>query len=99
MLREPCTYILASRRQGSLYIGVTSDLAKRVWQHKHDIGGRFTRSYGIHHLVWFERHETMVSAIQREKALKKWLRAWKIRLIEQTNPTWRDLYPELFGAL
>ncbi len=98
MHREPCTYILANRRHGTLYIGVTSDLMKRVWQHKNDAGGRFTRSYGIHQLVWYERHETMVSAIQREKALKKWLRDWKIQLIEQSNPMWRDLYPEIIGT-
>jgi len=95
MHREPCVYILASRMYGTLYIGVTSDLIKRVWQHKHEVGGRFTRSYGVQKLVWYEAHDTMLSAIQREKALKKWLRDWKVRLIEQTNPTWRDLYPEI----
>jgi putative endonuclease len=78
-----------------LYVGVTSDLIKRVWEHKQDIVGGFTRKYRVHDLVWFEQHATMESAIAREKAIKEWKRAWKIQLIEQTNPKWVDLYPDI----
>ena len=87
----PCVYILASGTKGSLYIGVTSDLARRIWQHKNGHGSAFARQYGIDRLVWYEVHQSMNSAISREKALKKWRRAWKIRLIEQDNPSWSDL--------
>lgn len=92
---QPCVYILASARNGTLYIGVTSDLVKRVWQHKNDFVEGFTKQYGVHTLVWYEVHETMESAIAREKALKNWHRAWKIRLIEESNPAWLDLYEKL----
>ena len=92
---EPCVYILASRRNGTLYIGVTSDLVKRVWQHKSGLVKGFTREYRVHVLVWFEQHQTMESAIWREKALKNWKRAWKLRLIEEANPEWQDLYTEI----
>ena len=92
---QPCVYILASARNGTLYIGVTSDLVKRVWQHKNDFVEGFTKQYGVHTLVWYEVHETMESAIAREKALKNWHRAWKIRLIEESNPEWLDLYEKL----
>lgn len=85
----------ASRPNGTLYIGVTSNLKKRVWQHKNDLVEGFTREHGIHCLVWYEVHETMESAIEREKVLKKWERAWKIRMIEQENPKWKDLYEDL----
>ena len=95
MERQPCVYILASRRNGTLYTGVTSNLIKRVWQHKNDLADGFTRKHRIHTLVWFEQHQTMESAIRREKAIKEWNRAWKLRLIEETNPEWRDLYPEI----
>jgi putative endonuclease len=95
MQRQPSVYILASRRNGTLYIGVTSDLIARVWQHKNNVAEGFTRRYGIHMLVWYEQHETMMSAISREKAIKEWKRHWKIELIEKANPGWRDLYAEL----
>ncbi|HKI65300.1 MAG TPA: GIY-YIG nuclease family protein [Burkholderiales bacterium] len=95
MERQPCVYILASRRNGTLYTGVTSDLIKRIWQHKNDLAEGFTRKHRIHILVWFERHQEMESAIRREKAIKEWNRAWKLRLIEEANPEWRDLYPEI----
>jgi putative endonuclease len=92
---QPCVYILASKRNGTLYIGVTSDLIKRVWEHKNDFVESFTKRYGVHTLVWYEAHETMESAITREKALKYWKRAWKIELIEAANPDWLDRYGEL----
>ena len=88
-------YILASRRNGTLYVGVTSDLVKRVWEHRNNAVDGFTKQYGVHDLVWYERHETMESAIAREKALKEWKRQWKLRLIEEANPGWRDLYAEI----
>ena len=91
----PCVYILSSKRNGTLYIGVTSNLAQRVWQHKNDLVGGFTRRYGVHDLVWYEVHETMESAITRENTLKRWKRAWKIELIEKSNSMWRDLYSEI----
>ena len=91
----PCVYILSSRRNGTLYIGVTSNLLQRVWQHKNDFVEGFTKRYGVQTLVWYETHSTMDSAITREKALKKWKRSWKIELIEKDNPTWRDLYSEI----
>lgn len=87
--------MLASRRNGTLYIGVTSNLPGRIWQHRNHVLEGFTSRYRVHDLVWFEQHETMHSAIAREKALKAWKRAWKIDLIESTNPYWRDLYAEI----
>jgi len=87
--------MLSGGRNGTLYIGVTSDLLKRVWQHKHGVVDGFSKQYDVHGLVWYELHETMESAILREKALKKWKRQWKIRLIEGENPEWDDLYPAL----
>ena len=87
--------MLASHRNGTLYTGVTSNLPQRIWQHKHGIIKGFTGRYGIHVLVWFEQHETMMSAIAREKAIKAWKRNWKIELIEASNPEWRDLYDDL----
>jgi putative endonuclease len=86
---------MASSRNGTLYIGVTSDLIKRAWQHKNEIIKGFTEKYTVHLLVWYEVHENMESAISREKALKKWNRIWKLRLIEQSNPDWQDLYEQL----
>ena len=83
---------MASKRNGTLYIGVTSDLIKRIWEHKNNITEGFTKRYGIHQLVWYELHESMKSAIEREKRLKEWQRKWKIELIERTNPKWEDLY-------
>ena|SRR3989344_3635378 len=90
-------YILASRRNGTLYIGVTNNLRKRIWQHKNDIEEGFTKRYKVHNLVYFEQVDSVVSAIEREKRLKKWNRSWKIKLIEKDNPEWNDLYEDLFG--
>ncbi|MBL8503406.1 MAG: GIY-YIG nuclease family protein [Rhodocyclaceae bacterium] len=91
--RSPCVYMmLARKKNGTLYIGVTSDLMKRVWEHKNDLVEGFTKEYGVHRLVYFEMLEDMESAIQREKQLKKWNRDWKIELIEKDNPEWTDLY-------
>ncbi len=94
-MKRPCVYMLASRRHGTLYVGVTSNLLKRVWEHKEDLVPGFTRRYGVHTLVWFEMHETMGAAIAREKAVKEWKRRWKVELIEKDNPEWRDLYEGL----
>lgn len=92
---QPCVYMLASRKNGTLYVGVTSNLAARVWQHKHNVVDGFTNQYAVHYLVWYEVHETMESAIVREKAIKKWNRRWKLRLIEKMNPEWQDLYQNI----
>jgi putative endonuclease len=86
---------MASERNGTLYIGLTSDLIARVWQHKNNVADGFTKKYEIHTLVWYESHATMESAITREKALKYWHRTCKIRIIEQMNPDWLDLYDQL----
>ena len=91
MSKQPCVYILASRRNGTLYVGVTSNLAQRVWQHNNDVMDGFTKKYGVHMLVWFEAHATMESAITREKRIKEWKRRWKLGLIERLNPNWLDL--------
>ncbi|MEW9625275.1 GIY-YIG nuclease family protein [Rhodanobacter geophilus] len=93
--RQPCVYMLASRRNGTLYTGVTSNLAGRAWQHRNEVVAGFTSRYRVHDLVWYELHETMESAILREKQLKEWKRSWKLRLIESGNPGWCDLYPTL----
>jgi putative endonuclease len=93
--RHPCVYILASGLRGTLYVGVTSDLNQRVWQHKNDLAEGFTRQYRVHALVWYELHADMHAAIAREKAIKAWKRLWKIQLVESTNPAWRDLYPDI----
>ncbi len=93
--RVPCVYLLASRRNGTLYVGVTSALIRRVWEHKNDLAAGFTKRYQVHTLVWYEVHDTMESAISREKAIKGWRRAWKIGLIEKSNDQWRDLYAEI----
>jgi putative endonuclease len=95
MTKQPCVYLLANQRNGTLYIGVTSDLIDRVYQHRNELDEGFTKRYKIHDLVWYEPHETMESAIQREKQIKKWDRKAKIGLIEQNNPQWQDLWPEL----
>ncbi len=92
MNKQPAVYILASKRNGTLYIGVTSDLIKRVWEHRNNMIEGFTKRYGVHQLVWYEMHEGMESAIEREKHLKEWKRKWKLELIESTNPSWQDLY-------
>ena len=88
-------YILASKRNGTLYTGITSDLSKRVWEHKSDAVPGFTAKYGVKLLVYYEVHESAESAIQREKQIKKWNRTWKLQLIEKNNPTWRDLFKEV----
>jgi putative endonuclease len=93
-VKQPCVYILASQRNGTIYTGVTSDLVKRVWEHKSDLVEGFTKKYGVHTLVWYETHQTMESAITREKQIKEWKRAWKLKLIEKMNPGWRDLYAD-----
>ncbi len=89
-------YLLASRRHGTLYIGVTSDLPTRVAQHREGTLEGFTKQYGVKRLVWFEQHDDIASAIRREKTIKKYKRDWKINLIEHENPGWDDLYPRLF---
>jgi putative endonuclease len=94
-MRQPCVYLLASHYHGTLYVGVTSDLVQRVWQHRNDVFEGFTKRYGVRRLVWYEAHEDMYTAIAREKAIKEWQRAWKIRLIEAANPEWKDLYPSI----
>ena len=88
----PCVYILSSKPRGTLYIGVTWDLLRRVGEHKNDFADGFTRRYGVHTLVWYEPHESMETALAREKSLKRWKRAWKIELIEGFNPAWADLF-------
>ena len=95
MEKQPCVYLLASKRNGTLYTGVTSNLIKRIWEHKNNLVEGFTSKYSVHILVWYEIHDTMESAIQREKAIKNWNRAWKMKMIEELNPRWRDLYPDL----
>ncbi len=90
-------YILASKKYGTLYIGVTNNLLKRVYQHKESLVDGFTKKYGIHKLVYYEQHEDINHAILREKQIKKWRRDWKINLIESENPQWLDLYLELTG--
>ena len=94
-MKNFCVYILASERNGTLYVGVTSDLVQRVWQHKEGVVEGFTSRYGIKMLVWYELHESADSAIAREKKIKKWERAWKIDLIESMNPYWNDLYASI----
>jgi putative endonuclease len=93
--KQPCVYILASKRNGTLYIGVTSDLVKRGWEHRTNAVDGFTKKYGVHILVYYEVCDDMISAISRERQLKKWRRAWKLRLIEERNPEWRDLWQEI----
>jgi len=92
MSKQAAVYILASKRNGTLYVGVTSDLGKRVWEHKNDLVEGFTKRYGVHQLVYYELHEEIVSAIRREKQIKKWNRSWKLELIKKQNPEWRDLW-------
>jgi len=92
MHKQPAVYILASKRNGTLYVGVTSDLVKRIWEHRNNMVEGFTRRYDVHRLVWYELHESMESAIKREKRLKEWKRKWKLELIESANPNWDDLY-------
>ena len=95
MEKEFYVYILASDRNGTLYAGVTSNLVQRAWQHKEKLVDGFTKTYEVQKLVWYEKHENAESAITREKRIKKWNRGWKVRLIEETNPYWNDLYSSL----
>jgi len=88
-------YILASRRNGTLYVGMTDDLVRRVWEHRIGAVPGFTRKYGVKMLVWYEQHETRETAFQRERQIKRWNRAWKLQLIERFNPTWKDLAVDL----
>ena len=92
MNRQPAVYIVTNKRNGTLYIGVISDLIKRIWEHQNHVVEGFTKRYNIHRLVWYELHTTMESAITREKRLKNWKRKWKLELIEKSNPNWLDLY-------
>ena len=94
-MKQPAVYILTSQRNGTLYVGVTSDLVKRIWEHKHGVTDGFTKKYAVHMLVYYELHGDMAAAISREKQLKKWNRAWKLRLIEEKNPDWDDLYDSI----
>jgi putative endonuclease len=95
MPKQPAVYILASRRNGTLYVGVTSDPVRRVWEHKQDLVEGFTKKYRVHRLVYVELHADMAEAILREKRIKKWNREWKIALIEKSNPEWNDLWPHM----
>ncbi|MFL6635090.1 MAG: GIY-YIG nuclease family protein, partial [Massilia sp.] len=95
MDRSSYVYILASGLNGTLYIGVTSDLVKRVWQHREGLAEGFTKRYGVKMLVWYEVHADIVEAIRREKQIKKWARSWKVELIQKVNPRWLDLYPDI----
>ena len=94
-MKQPCVYILSNEKRGTLYIGVTSDLIARVWQHKQNLVDGFTKLHQLHQLVYYEFVDDMLTAIAREKQLKKWNRAWKIELVESANSEWRDLYLEL----
>ena len=89
-------YILSSKRNGTLYVGSTSDLIKRVWEHKNNVVSGFTARYSVHQLVYYEIHQNIYEAARREKRFKNWCRKWKLNLIESFNPTWRDLYEEIF---
>ncbi len=91
---QAAVYLLASKPYGTLYLGVTSNLLGRSWQHKNDQVGGFTKKYGVHRLVWYEVHDSMIEAITREKQLKKWNRDWKVNLVQAMNPEWRDLYDD-----
>jgi len=95
MSKRPCTYILANGKNGTLYIGVTSNLIQRIWKHKNNQFQGFTEKYHVHMLVYYEQHETMDAAITREKQLKKWNRDWKINLIEKENSNWQDLWESI----
>ena len=94
---KPCVYILASERNGTLYVGVTSNLPKRAWEHRESTVDGFSKQYGVKLLVYYEFHQTMEAAITREKQLKKWNRTWKLELIEAMNPEWDDLFDRLNG--
>ncbi len=95
MTKQPYVYILASKKNGTIYIGVTSNLIQRIWQHKNNQVEGFTKKYNVHTLVYYEQHEEMESAIIRENQMKKWKRDWKIQLIEKDNPLWEDLWSNI----
>jgi putative endonuclease len=90
--KQPAVYIMASKKNGTLYVGVTSNLVKRIWEQKNNMVEGFTKRYGVHQVIWYELHASMESALAREKRLKDWKRAWKLELIEKKNPDWQDLY-------
>jgi len=94
-MKSFCVYIMASKKDGVLYVGFTSDLQKRVWEHKNGVVEGFTKRYFVHRLVYYEQTENVLSAIEREKRIKKWNREWKVRLIEERNPEWKDLSEDL----
>ncbi len=96
-MKQPAVYLLATKKNGTLYIGVTSNLVARTWQHREHVVEGFTTRYNVTRLVWYELHATMESAILREKRLKKWNREWKLRLVDETNPEWRDLWEGIIG--
>jgi putative endonuclease len=95
MQRQPAVYILASKRNGTLYVGVTGNLVQRIWQHRNDVMDGFSKEYCVHLLVYFELHSDIEAAITREKRIKKWNRAWKLKLIEKSNPEWGDLWDQI----
>ncbi len=99
MVRQPCVYLLASGLNGTLYVGVTSNLVARTWQHREQAVEGFTARYDVTRLVWYEMYDSMESAIVREKQIKKWQRAWKLQLIDAFNPSWRDLWPDIIGEV
>jgi putative endonuclease len=94
-MKQPCVYLLASRRNGTLYVGVTANVVRRVWEHRRHVIEGFTKRHHVTRLVWYELHASMGSAIRREKAIKEWKRRWKVELIEKSNPGWADLYGSL----
>ncbi|CAH1650677.1 GIY-YIG nuclease family protein [Chelatococcus asaccharovorans] len=94
-MKQPCVYILASRPGGTIYVGVTSHLARRVWEHRRGLADSHTKRYGITRLIYYEHYDRMMDAIQRERTMKHWPRVWKTRLIASMNPEWRDLYDDL----
>lgn len=97
MVRIPCVYILTSYKYGTLYIGVTSDLIKRIWEHKNKVIDGFSKKYSLDKLVYYEIHDTMELAIAREKQLKNWHRKWKLQLVNEINPNWKDLSKDLYA--
>jgi len=97
--KDPCVYILASKPYGTLYVGVTSDLHGRMAEHRQGLFDGFTKKYSVKQLAYYEMHESMEEAIRREKQIKKWNRAWKIRIIEQMNPEWSDLFDKKWGTI
>ena len=96
-MKQPAVYLLATGKRGTLYIGVTSNLVARTWQHREHLVDGFTKRYDVTMLAWYELHGTMESAILREKQLKKWNREWKLRLVQESNPEWRDLWEDIVG--